>query len=122
MTYPTGSEWRKWDLHVHTPASHTSRYGRDEHAWERFLTGLAGLPSVIGINDYIWVDGYDRVLAAHAEGRLPNIEAIFPVIELRIADFIGTEGRLSRLRHPLFMKVAVPWVASRAMRSGLHRR
>lgn len=106
MSYPNGSEWRKWDLHVHTPASHTARYGTTEDAWERFLVELAALPSelsVIGISDYIWVDGYARVLAAHTKGRLPNIEALFPVIELRIADFIGTEGRLSRLNaHVIF--------------------
>lgn len=26
--YPRGSEWRKWDLHVHTPISYSKTRGR----------------------------------------------------------------------------------------------
>jgi ABC-type lipoprotein export system ATPase subunit len=107
MTYPEGSTWRRWDLHVHTPESHTAHYGgSSEDSWERFLTELSRLPSdmsVLGINDYMWVDGYERVLQAHSDGRLPNIEAIFPVVELRLHDFIGSDQRLSRLNaHAIF--------------------
>jgi ABC-type lipoprotein export system ATPase subunit len=58
---------------------------------------------VLGINDYLWVDGYERVLAAHRAGSIPNIDAIFPVVELRLDDFIGTDSRLSRLNvHAIF--------------------
>jgi energy-coupling factor transporter ATP-binding protein EcfA2 len=106
MPYEVGSSWRKWDLHVHTPASHTADYGSSEAAWQRFLEDLAALPpafGVLGINDYIWVDGYERVLQAHKEGTLPNIEAIFPVIELRLNDFVGTTSHLSKVNaHVLF--------------------
>jgi ABC-type lipoprotein export system ATPase subunit len=94
-----------WDLHIHTPASHTAQYG-GESGWDRFLEELASLPRqmrVIGINDYMWVDGYKRVLECHAAGGLPNIEAVFPVVELRLRDFIGTTGKLSRLNaHVIF--------------------
>lgn len=104
MAYKRGSLWRKWDLHIHTPASHSTRYGQD--AWEAFFNDLRLLPqelSVIGISDYMWVDGYERVLAAHASGDLPNIEAIFPLIELRLSDFIGTDSHLARVNaHVLF--------------------
>ncbi len=27
--YPKGSEWRRWDLHVHTPKSIIQGYGGD---------------------------------------------------------------------------------------------
>ena len=61
-----GSEWRKWDLHVHTPASLDHKYGgNDDATWEKFLTDLENLPEefkVIGINDYFFIDGYERVL------------------------------------------------------------
>lgn len=101
-----GSEWRKWDLHIHTPASHTASYGATPACWDRYLKALSDLPaeiSVIGINDYMWVDGYERVLAHKADGYLPNIAAVFPVIELRLRDFIGTTGKLSRLNaHVIF--------------------
>lgn len=50
-----GSEWRKWDLHIHTPASLDQKYGgNNEATWEKFITDLENLPEefkVIGIND-----------------------------------------------------------------------
>lgn len=90
---PSGSTWKKWDLHVHTPASLVHNYpGTNEEAWAQFLTDLEGLPpefKVIGINDYIFVDGYERVIAEKRAGRLANIELILPVIELRLDKFAG---------------------------------
>ena len=60
-----GSEWRKWDLHVHTPLSIEQEYGGNTpEKWERFISDLERLPSeikVIGINDYIFIDGYKKV-------------------------------------------------------------
>ena len=90
-----GSVWRKWDLHVHTPDSFYHNYpGNPEQAWEAFLTDLEGLPNefkVIGINDYVLVDGYEKVLKAKREqGRLQNIDLILPVVELRLDKFGGT--------------------------------
>lgn len=111
MTYELGSTWRKWDLHIHTPASsHAANYGKD--SWDRFLEELAALPpeiSVVGINDYVWIDGYQRVLDARAAGALPNIEAVFPVIELRLNDFVGTNSRLQRVNaHVIFAPATDP--------------
>ena len=86
-----GSEWRRWDLHVHTPFSIEQEYGGNTPKnWERFISDLEGLPSeikVIGINDYIFIDGYKKVLDEKRKGRLSNIELILPVIELRIDKF-----------------------------------
>lgn len=89
-----GSTWRKWDLHVHTPASIVHNYpGTEEEAWEAFLLDLEALPpdfKVIGINDYIFIDGYERVRKAKLEqGRLRNIDLVLPVIELRLDKFAG---------------------------------
>lgn len=90
---PTGSTWRKWDLHVHTPSSIVQNYGGNtDDAWESFIADLEKLPpdfKVIGINDYIFVDGYERVLKAKKDGRLTNIDLILPVIELRLDKFAG---------------------------------
>lgn len=90
----TGSTWKKWDLHVHTPESFYHNYpGTREEAWEAFLTDIENLPKefkVIGINDYVLVDGYERVLKAKREqGRLQNIDLILPVVELRLDKFGG---------------------------------
>ena len=58
---PVGSIWRKWDLHVHTPESVVNDY----KGWDEFILDLESLPpefGVIGINDYLFIDGYERVL------------------------------------------------------------
>ena len=91
---PAGSTWKKWDLHVHTPSSVFHKYpGTVNEAWESFLLDLEALPAdfkVIGINDYIFIDGYERVRKAKMEqGRLTNIDLILPVIELRLDKFAG---------------------------------
>lgn len=90
---PSGSIWGKWDLHVHTPASIVQNYGGNtDEAWESFLVDLEKLSpdfKVIGINDYIFVDGYERVLRAKRDGRLSNIDLILPVVELRLDKFAG---------------------------------
>lgn len=96
-----GSEWRKWDLHVHTPASLCSEYGGDnDEIWEQFIQRIENLPSdikVLGINDYLFLDGYEKVLKYKKEGRIPNIELLLPVIEFRLKEFVGSKelGRIN---------------------------
>ncbi|MBE0011651.1 TrlF family AAA-like ATPase [Arthrobacter sp. AET 35A] len=102
-----GTAWRIWDLHIHTPASIVQQYGSPtDETWSRFLDELEALPediTVIGINDYWFIDGYKRVLQARADGRLKNLEAIFPVVEVRLDQFGGTTGNLSRVNgHVIF--------------------
>ncbi|MBP9717732.1 AAA family ATPase [Candidatus Gracilibacteria bacterium] len=90
-----GSEWRKWDLHVHTPASLRQNYGgATDEVWEQFITDLEKLPQefkVIGINDYLFLDGYEKVLQYKKSGRLTNIDLILPVLEFRLAEFSGVD-------------------------------
>ncbi|PZM80385.1 MAG: ABC transporter [Candidatus Melainabacteria bacterium] len=104
MSFSRGSEWRKWDLHVHSPDSLVNvKYGAGGHdPWEKFLSDLESLPpefKVIGINDYIFLDGYKRVLTERKKGRLANLELILPVIELRLSMFGGAEDNLSRINY-----------------------
>lgn len=107
MNYPQGSEWRKWDLHIHTPASIYHKYhGTEEEAWNSFLIDLEALPpefKVIGINDYLFLDGYKRIVAEKAKGRLQNIDLILPVIELRLDKFVGHDSKFQRVNfHVIF--------------------
>lgn len=94
MLAEKGSEWRKWDLHVHTPVSLVHNYSgsTEEKKWETFVADLEQLPEefkVIGINDYLFIDGYEKVLEYKKKGRLKNIDTFFPVIEFRIKKFGG---------------------------------
>lgn len=111
MNDPRGSVWRKWDLHVHTPDSLHHSYGGAD-AWDKFIEALSKLPrefKVLGINDYIFLDGYKKVLAAKAAGKLPNIELLLPVIELRLDKFGGSESSLSRVNyHVIFSNEIAP--------------
>ncbi|MFA6493408.1 MAG: hypothetical protein WCV58_04680, partial [Patescibacteria group bacterium] len=90
-----GSEWRKWDLHVHTPLSFCQNYGGNtKEVWEKFITDLEMLPkefAAIGINDYLFLDGYEKVLVYKNSGRLKNIDLILPVLEFRLNEFSGVD-------------------------------
>jgi len=92
---PAGSSWNKWDLHIHTPSSLVHNYPgtSPDDAWEAFLKDLETLPpefKAIGINDYIFIVGYERARKAKLEqGRLRNIDLLLPVIELRLDKFAG---------------------------------
>lgn len=85
--YPRGSEWRKWDLHIHSPASVLNNVqftgATDEERWNNFFAKLRSITgfSVIGITDYFSIDGYKKVVA---EAALTNFDLILPNVELRI--------------------------------------
>jgi hypothetical protein len=81
--FERGSEWRKWDLHTHTPASILeNKFPRTEHGepdWETYVTALEATDiAALGVTDYSTVDGYKKVLEYKSRGRLQNIECLFP--------------------------------------------
>ncbi|PQP80854.1 DNA repair protein [Paenibacillus sp. PCH8] len=108
MNYEKGSMWTKWDLHVHTPYSiiHHFNGTTEDETWENYIRDLENLPSeikVLGINDYIFIDGYRRVKQYKDNGRLSNIDLLLPVVELRLDKFGGAKNKLSRINfHVIF--------------------
>lgn len=109
----SGSRWRKWDLHVHTPLSLFHRYtGSNDDAWEQFLQDLEALPpdfKVIGVNDYIFIDGFKKLKEERRKNRLKNIDLILPVIELRLDKFGGSDSHLSKVNfHIIFSEEVDP--------------
>ena len=70
--HPRGSEWRKWDLHVHTPFSELNNgFGSD---WDTYVTKLfkAAIESdvkAIGITDYFSIEGYKKLHADYLAQR-----------------------------------------------------
>ncbi|ENO1231333.1 ATPase [Vibrio alginolyticus] len=80
-----GSEWRRWDLHVHTPDSVLETQYKSN--WEQYLEVIESRGeevSVIGVTDYYTISGYEKMLKYKSHGRLQNIDAMFPNIEFRI--------------------------------------
>jgi hypothetical protein len=95
-----GSVWRKWDLHIHTPASfhHDFRSLNGEKKeqyqgdiWGKYISELEKVSdiSVIGITDYFSIEGYKKVLEYKGKGRLQNFDLILPNIEFRLDRFVG---------------------------------
>jgi hypothetical protein len=84
--YPRGSEWRKWDLHLHAPGTKqndqfTSPEGSD--VWDEFCRLLHDSDvQAFGVADYFSADGYFSAREKYKE-RYPNSpKAFFPNIEL----------------------------------------
>jgi len=83
---PKGSEWRKWDLHVHTPYTKlNNRYGSNIDVWDRFCDKIEKSDiSVFGITDYFSLDNY-FLFIENFKKRYPKSEKVFfPNIEFRI--------------------------------------
>jgi DNA repair ATPase RecN len=62
--YPKGSEWKKCDLHVHTPFSYLgNQFGDDfdEYVKQLFKKALEKDIVVIGITDYFTIEGYKKL-------------------------------------------------------------
>lgn len=108
-----GSEWRIWDLHVHTPFSleHNYKCSPGEDIWDKYIDALEHLPDdikVLGINDYLFIDGYRIILDYKEQGRLQNIDLILPVVEFRLSKFCGNE-KFKRINyHIIFSNELTP--------------
>jgi len=87
--WPRGSEWRRWDLHVHTPESHlgTSFKGL---SWGQYVTAVETAAaeakiSVLGVTDYMTIDGYEKLFEERKKnGRLSTVALLIPNIEFRM--------------------------------------
>lgn len=91
MKNSRGSVWRKWDLHVHSPASkQANSYPKfaGKPDWDPFIKALEELSdvAVVGITDYFSIEGYKKILEFQAARRLENIELILPNIEFRLEE------------------------------------
>ncbi|MDR1452968.1 MAG: hypothetical protein LBJ25_03225, partial [Candidatus Margulisbacteria bacterium] len=88
--YPRGSEWRKWDLHVHAPSKYTCAkmdeyFGSNpSEKFIRFIEELKELNDLaaVGITDYFSLDGYKEVV--NYQNSLSHIPLILPNVELRL--------------------------------------
>ena len=113
MNSQYGSEWRKWDFHVHTPYSllnnqysidpfdSTSNF--DTYVVELFTRAVEKGIAAIGITDYFMIEGYKRIRTQYLDKPekmkecFPDEELrkkvekifVFPNIEFRINNFVG---------------------------------
>lgn len=90
IKYPRGSEWRKWDLHVHTPES--VLYNEFTN-WNEYVVKLESIEdiAVLGITDYFSIEGYKKVLEYREQEKLNNFDLILPNIEIRMLPVTDSE-------------------------------
>lgn len=82
-----GSEWRRWEPHIHAPGTVMNNQFNGQNAWGDYLTALERATPVIeavAVTDYYVTDTYEEVLRHKAAGRLPNTRLVFPNVELRL--------------------------------------
>ncbi|MDD5296535.1 MAG: hypothetical protein PHU46_06435 [Rhodocyclaceae bacterium] len=82
-----GSEWKRWEPHIHAPGTVLNNQFGGANAWEVYLTTLEKrLPRIeaIAVTDYYVTETYEEVLRHKAAGRLPNVQLLFPNVELRL--------------------------------------
>jgi len=89
-----GSEWRRWDLHIHTPDTKLSNsYGTGEEAWKQYIEFLENSTVVaFGVTDYFSADGYYTLIEKY-RAKYPNSKKVFFLnIELRLAEAISSDS------------------------------
>lgn len=101
--YSKGSEWRVWDLHVHTPASELNNgFGND---WDNYVKtlfkkALENSIAVIGITDYFTIEGYKKIKNDYLENdnKLKELFSEDEIIKIKeILILPNIEFRLDKL-------------------------
>ena len=84
MRLNRGSEWRRWDLHIHTPDTALNNQFGD---WDEYLNTIETQNEVrvLGVTDYFTITNYSKLKKFKASGRIPEIDLLVPNIEFRIA-------------------------------------
>ena len=83
-----GSEWRKWDLHIHTPGTKLNDQYKcvTNDVWDEFVSHLENSSTVVfGITDYFSVDNYFKGKELLAKKYPQSKKILFPNIEFRLS-------------------------------------
>ena len=95
MNDKRGSNWRRWDLHIHTPETiKNDQYAGETitERWDNFYKHISDYIgdgsdpmkniAVLGITDYYSIDNYLKVIR---ENRIPDtVKMILPNVEMRL--------------------------------------
>lgn len=120
MVIEKGSEWNRWDLHVHTPLSFESHFGMsdeeranidtipelesyntpdrlDSDLWSKYVEELESIDNIncIGITDYFSIEGYELIRHLKGHGRLDNFDVVVPNIEFRLDTFTNEDNPIN---------------------------
>ena len=96
--WPKGSEWRKWDLHLHSPGTKLNNQfriegARDEDVWAEYCCRLHESDvQAFGITDYFSADGYFATVVEYDARHSGSGKVFFPNVELRTNDVVNRNG------------------------------
>lgn len=91
---PRGSEWRKWDLHVHAPGTKLNNQ-YSETDWAAFCEAIEQSDvAAIGITDYFSFDCFFEFCSRFKEGHTTSRKLILPNLELRLNESVNGASEL----------------------------
>jgi Cdc6-like AAA superfamily ATPase len=82
-----GTEWHRWEPHIHGPGTVLNNQFGGADPWEAYLTALeSSEPTIeaLAVTDYYSTGTYEEAVRWKKDGRLPNVKLLFPNIELRL--------------------------------------
>ncbi len=82
-----GSQWQRWDPHIHCPGTILNDEFRDDDAWPIVISSIeSSTPRIraLGVTDYYLTDSYEKIRKFKTDGRLAEVELIFPNVEMRL--------------------------------------
>lgn len=88
-----GSEWRRWDLHIHTPYTKLANgyLGESEDdIWNKYIDILEASPvEAFGITDYYSFNNYITLIDRYFQKYPDSNKVFFPNIEFRFSEAIS---------------------------------
>lgn len=83
--YHRGSEWRRWDPHLHAPGTLLS--DQFPPTWDGFVGAVnASQPiiEVLGVTDYFCIRTYRQARKLWLSGQMSGVAMLFPNVEMRL--------------------------------------
>ena len=102
--WPRGSEWRKWDLHLHAPGTKLNDQFRVDkgNKWDKYCRKLHDSDvEAFGITDYFSANGYFKVSNHFRKRYAESHKIFFCNIELRLSEVVNTANEEVNI-HVLF--------------------
>lgn len=91
--FPAGSEWRKWDLHVHLPSAKMSNSFEMKDGgidWSRFCSIIEESDvDAFGLTDYYNLDAFFTFRTEFKTSYPNSHKVFFPVVELRLNEAVN---------------------------------
>ncbi len=96
-SFSRGSEWRKWDLHIHTPETKKNDQFEGssvEEKWEKYAQSINESNediAVVGITDYFSIENYFKFKEFISQGKITKkFNLVLPNIEIRVTPVTGS--------------------------------